>query len=175
LEGGRASFVEAALHCMIPGGGAGLGEMGVPAARTSAQSLRRPRHPRTFHASPSRSRSRIWCSRRDSSGHSTTIRPIRGPTRPRSGFEPSPSRRRGPAGDRSDSGRCWPVVAIGLGRFLGAARDSGRPSPLRQGCNPQPRQARYAGAPLIHATVLELTEPPTGLKPVGSTVGSKPD
>ena len=43
MEGGPASFVEAALHCMIPGEGAGLGEMGVPAARTSAQGLRLPR------------------------------------------------------------------------------------------------------------------------------------
>ncbi len=33
----------AARHCMIPGEGAGVGEMGVPALPTAAQNLRRPR------------------------------------------------------------------------------------------------------------------------------------
>ena len=37
--GGPASFVEAVRHCMIPDGGAGLGEMDVPSSLMPAQSL----------------------------------------------------------------------------------------------------------------------------------------
>ena len=42
-DGGPADFVAAARHCMIPGEGAGVGEMAVPALPAAAQNLCRPR------------------------------------------------------------------------------------------------------------------------------------